>query len=464
MPKRRFSRQLPLRWRLTLWYLLTLGLILLLFAAFLYLELRSSLLSQLDASLEAVAAQAAQNVARDGQELRFQATGSREMEPVGDEYTLYLTDAAGAIWDVAGQVSAVPPLVGPETGAAMQTVQDDAWRVYVLPLNVEGVAGWVQAIADLDPISDTLGRLATLMLLGGPLALLLASLGGAFLARRALAPIDRMTRTAQAIGGGDLKQRIQYDGPADEVGRLAQTFDAMLDRLQTAFARERRFTGDAAHELRTPLTALKGRIGVTLSQPRSTDDYVTTLREMEEQVDRLARLSNDLLLMARLDQGRVLRDADRMDVADLLSAIVDQLRPLAEEKSITVTQALPDGLVLEGDMDLLVRLFLNLLDNAVKYTPTHGQVTITAAAVDGELRIAVTDSGPGIAPEHVPHLFERFYRVETARSREVGGAGLGLAIAYEITRVHGGQLSVESRLNQGASFIVSLPCAGISEK
>ena len=115
-------------------------------------------------------------------------------------------------------------------------------------------------------------------------------------------------------------------------------------------------------------------------------------------------------------------------------------------------------------MDLLIRLFLNLLDNAVKYTPTHGQVTITAAAVDGELRIAVTDSGPGIAPEHVPHLFERFYRVETARSREVGGAGLGLAIAYEITRVHGGQLSVESRLNQGASFIVSLPCAGISEK
>jgi signal transduction histidine kinase len=291
-------------------------------------------------------------------------------------------------------------------------------------------------------------------------------LGGFFLASRALQPIDRITQTAQAISASDLDRRIHYKGPADEVGRLAQTFDTMLNRLQTAFVRERRFTSDAAHELRTPLAALKGRIGVTLSRPRQPAVYRETLQEMEQQVDRLIRLSNDLLFMTQLEQAQIRPQQERIMMADLVGAVVDQVRPLAEAKSITLEQNIYSGLMLQGDLDLLIRLHLNLLDNAIKYTPTGGRVMVQAKQDGSQAIISIRDTGPGIPAEHVPQLFERFYRVESDRARwrrdnghENGenGAGLGLSIAYEIARTHGGNLTVQSDVGRGTTFFVQLP-------
>jgi signal transduction histidine kinase len=271
-----------------------------------------------------------------------------------------------------------------------------------------------------------------------------------------------MTQTARAINANDLQQRIDYAGPLDEVGRLAVTFDDMLARLESGFERERRFTGDAAHELRTPLTALKGHIGVTLSRPRSQSTYVETMQGMEQQVDRLIGLSNDLLFMARLQADGYQAAVEPVDLSDLLGAIVDQVQPLAEAKSISLTQTIDEAVVVHGQIDLLTRLFLNLLDNAIKYTPPDGRVSISARTEARAVKIAVRDTGPGIAHEHLPHLFERFYRVESDRGRRwgengKGGAGLGLALADEIVRVHGGRLSVESEPGQGATFLVELP-------
>jgi heavy metal sensor kinase len=277
-----------------------------------------------------------------------------------------------------------------------------------------------------------------------------------------LRPIDNITRTAQAITASDLGQRIQYQGPADEVGRLAKTFDTMLDRLQVAFVRERRFTADAAHELRTPLTALKGRVGVTLSRSRSPAAYQETLQEMEGQVDRLIRLSSDLLFMARLGQGQYHLQLEQIALAELLGAAIDLIRPLAEAKAIALNENIPDSQSLQGDFDLLMRLFVNLLDNAVKFTPENGRVSLQVETQANDVQITVGDTGPGIAVEHLSHLFERFYRAEGDRARRPddygpGGAGLGLAIANEITRFHGGQLLVESQPGQGTTFIVRLP-------
>jgi len=454
--------RLPLQWRLTLWYLLTLGVILALFAAFLYVQLRHTLLSQLDTSLQLVASQAVINVDRDGTRLAFQNVENQPNSgrPLSDDVVIYLTAVDGTIWDRSGSMAGVPVSPPFQPGFTTFTSGDDEWRVFLQEVRADNVTGWLQIIGNMDPISDTLDRLLTLMLLGGPLALLLAGVGGYFLAARALQPIDQMTQTAQAISASDLNQRIGYQGPADAVGRLAQTFDTMLDRLQTAFERERRFTGDAAHELRTPLAALKGRIDVTLSQPRRPDIYVETLQEMEGQVDRLVRLSSDLLFMARLEQGQTGRQLELIDLPDFLAALADQVRPLAAAKAITITETIPDGLQLQGDMDLLIRLFLNLLDNAVKYTPDNGRVAISAVQQKSELHVMITDSGPGIAAEHLPHLFERFYRAEDARSRLAaagGGAGLGLAIAYEIARAHGGCLQVTSPPGQGATFTAVFP-------
>ncbi len=450
--------QLPLQWRLTLWYLLTLSFILLLFTAFLYLQMRQSLLHQLDASLHLVASQI--QIHHAGEQLTFQEAANPANSPstASNAFIFYLADPNGEVWDTAGLATGQPLFWPPTAGITTVLTGDDNWRVLSQEVTVSGLNGWLQISGDMDPINDTLDRLLALMLVGGPLALILAGIGGFFMAGRALHPIDRITRTAQAITVSDLNQRIAYAGPADEVGRLAHTFDGMLNRLQTAFERERRFTSDAAHELRTPLAALKGRIGVTLGQPRQPQVYVETLQEMEGQVDRIIHLSNDLLLMARLEQGAMVRQVEQIDVGDFLGAVVDQVRPLAQAKFITFTEDIPTGLALHGDMDLLIRLFLNLLDNAVKFTPENGRITLTGKQKDAILTIAISNTGPGIPPKHLPHLFERFYRAEGDRGRShQGGAGLGLAIAHEIVRKHNGRLAVHSELGRGTTFTVELP-------
>ncbi len=456
---RRF--QIPLRTRLGLWYTLSLGLILVLFMAFLYFQVRSSLVAQVDAALDLAAAQALITLDRETGEL---AGGNPEaIGRLNDDFVITLRAPGGALLDLLSSENNLPPFPM-ATGFHTVTAGGDPWRVYGQEVAVSGQkSGLLQVAQELDPVNSTLADLRAQLLLGLPLALLLAGSGGFFLAGRALRPVDRITQTAQAISAGDLGRRIRYQGPADEVGRLAQTFDAMLERLQAAFDRERRFTGDAAHELRTPLTALKGRIGLTLSRPRPPAAYRESLREMEEQVDRLIRLSNDLLLIARLDQGQFRFQASVVEAAEVIGVVVDQIRPLADAKSIALGTEVPAGLAIRGDLELLIRLFLNVLDNALKYAPEKGWVNIQAQRQGPAIVVNIGDNGPGIAPENLPHLFERFYRADQARSRPndgQGGAGLGLAIAHEITRLHQGQLSVQSEVGQGTAVTVQLPAVG----
>ncbi len=462
---RRF--QLPLRQRVTLWYTLSLGLILLLFAAFLYVQVRRSLIDQVDAALRLAAAQALISLGEEDGQLAFHVERNPEaVQRLNDDFVIYLRNPAGVVLSKLSNDDNLP-LFPPEIGANTKEIEGETWRVYGQDVIAGDQNGLLQVGQELDPVVATLASLQAQLLLGLLLALLLAGVGGFFLAGRALRPIDRITQIAQAISASDLGQRIHYQGPTDEVGRLAQTFDTMLDRLQAAFDRERRFTGDAAHELRTPLTALKGRIGVTLSRPRQPVAYEETLGEMEGQVDRLIRLSNDLLFMARLDQGQFRPQLEEIKLTDLVGAVLDQVRPSAEAKDITLVEDIPPDLTIQGDLDLLLRLFLNLLDNAVKYTPEGGQVTIQGQQSAGDVQISIADTGPGIAAEHLPHLFERFYRVEEDRARAgsaggQSGAGLGLAIAYEIARAHEGTLTATSEVGQGTAFLLQLPRSQVS--
>jgi signal transduction histidine kinase len=383
----------------------------------------------MDAALELAVEQAAIGVGEVDGRLAFLAGAQNPaaLRDLNDDFIVYLLDADGAVLDLLSNEDDIPDFAG--TTAVEQTVYDagEPWRLVRRPVTVDGRAGWLQAVQEMEPVLDTLADLRGQLLWGLPLALLLAGAGGYFLASRALQPIDRITQTAQAISGSDLSRRIAYRGPADEVGRLAQTFDAMLDRLQAAFARERRFTGDAAHELRTPLTALKGRIEVALSRPRPAGEYAETLAELQGQVDRLIRLSGDLLFMARLDQNGRRREAERIELADFLGAVVDQIRPLAAAKQITLVEEVPAGLEIQGDLDLVIRLFLNLLDNGVKYSPAGGEVLVEGMAVAGMAQITIRDHGPGIPADHLPHLFERFYRVEGDRARRGDGRPSGRA-------------------------------------
>lgn len=451
-----------LRVRLTAWYVVLLGLILLLFSVYLYIQLRRSLLAQLDTALEIVASQALGNISDEGNAVTFQSTGSiqKMARSLGQSgFAVRVISQDGVVQDGFGNYRAMPPWTANVSAYATLDWDDVLWRLHTRRVeSPEGqLLGWLQAGQPITAVEIAADSLRVQILIGLPLVLLLAGGVGFFLANRALRPIDRITRTAQSISASGLNRRIEHHGPNDEVGRLAATFDSMLDRLQAAFERERRFTADSSHELRTPLTALKGRLSVTLDRPRTSQEYESTLRDLDHEVDRLIRLTTDLLSLSRLDRDHLNWEPHQLDFSEWLRAIVDQMRPLLHERSIQLIEDVPSHLTVYGDPDHLIRLFLNLLDNAIKYTAPGGQITVRAEQQDAEVQVTVADTGPGIAPEHLPHLFERFYRVEASRARATGGAGLGLAIAHEIARWHGGRLEVQSKVGEGTTFTVCLP-------
>ena len=333
-------------------------------------------------------------------------------------------------------------------------------RVYTTPIAVEDeLVGTLQVAQNLEEVRRTLDLLLTTLLLGGPLIVIAAGGSWYFFAARALAPIDKITRTARHISAEDLSARLNLPETDDEVGRLAATFDSMLARLDDAFRRERQFTADASHELRTPLSAMQTILGGTLGRRRAPAEYEQALVDLGQETERMRTLTEGLLHLARSDAARQPAKLERVDLSNLLKDVIDSLRPLAEEKELKLIDHVPDeGLILMGDSDGLIRLFVNLLDNAIKYTQ-RGFITISARLKDDEgLAVTISDTGVGISPEHLPHVFDRFYRVDESRSKD--GIGLGLAIVRSIARAHGGDVDVDSEVGKGTTFTVHLP-AGV---
>jgi heavy metal sensor kinase len=306
-------------------------------------------------------------------------------------------------------------------------------------------------------VEDTLRAMRSYLLAGFPSLLALACGAGFLLSARALRPLAVMARTAATIGGEDLSLRIGNRGSAAEIAQLAGSFDRMLDRLEGAFAREKRFTADAAHELRTPLTALKGHIEVALAKERTASHYRRTLSGLLQPVDRLIQLANDLLLIARLERPSAKPLADRVELDDLLETVMEQLAPLFRARRLKATMRNTGGAVVHGELEQMVRLFLNLLGNAAKYTPEGGRIEVEIGRQNEMAQVAIRNTGPGIPAEDLPFVFERFYRVGDDRSRQSGGAGLGLAIAGQIARYHRGRILAESDPGGWTTFTVELP-------
>jgi len=348
---------------------------------------------------------------------------------------------------LSGGTAAFSTRADPETG--------DAVRVHVVPVPGEArqVAA-VQVAHSLEDSGETLERLLTTLLIGVPGLVAAAALGGYLLAARALSPIDRIIQTARRISAEDLSARLNLPAVDDELGRLAVTLDEMLARLEGSFQRERQFTADASHELRTPLSAMQAILGTIRARRRAPAEYEQALADLAEEADRLQALTNDLLRLARSDT-RDPGSQEAVDLSTLLADLCDSMRPRLQAKSLSLTRQVPEGLTMLGDRDDLIRLFGNLLQNAVRYTES-GAIEVSAeAAADGTVSIHVADSGGGIDSEHLPRIFDRFYRVDPSRASP--GAGLGLAIAQEIARSHGGRIEVSSQPGQGSRFTVSLP-------
>jgi heavy metal sensor kinase len=457
-----------LRWRLTGLYVVLLLGALLLFGAGTYLAARAALMENFDEVLVDQASFVAQAIdIEDGvPELKQEVLLSGHRSD--DHFTRLYTLGGTLVFDDTTDGPRVPDLLDTvatalrgEKSLTQVETSDDTLRVATFPILYKGrIAGVLQVGVSLSDIQKTLGILLIILLIMAPVTVALTSGGGLFLANRALAPIDAITRTAQRISVENLNRRIGVVGPDDEVGRLARTFDMMLTRLEEAFTRQRQFVADASHELRTPLTAIIGQIDVALGWPESVDYYRSTLVAVREQAHRLTRLASDLLFLARADAEATPNTGEAIDLGSLLPAVIIQAQPLAAERQQTIAVTSKPAGIVHGNEDYLIHLFLNLLDNAIRYTPPNGQITLDCNRTSDTVRISVGDTGPGIAPEHLARVFDRFYRVDRGRSRAQGGSGLGLAIAQSIAQLHGGRIIVESMIGQGSTFTVVLPVSG----
>ena len=302
-----------------------------------------------------------------------------------------------------------------------------------------------------------LRELARMLAIAIPVAVAAAGMLGWLLARRALAPVDRIVARVRGITADRLSDRIAVRNPDDELGRLAATCNEMIARLERSFAQLRRFTADASHELRTPLTALRSVGEVGLRESRPPGEYREVIGSMLEEVDRLARLVDALLLLSRADLGAIELRLEPVDLVEVAKEAAEVVHVLADEKRQPLAVAASGPLPVRADRVLLRQAIVNLVDNAIRHGPPGQPIRLVGRFVDGHAAIEVIDAGPGIAREHHERIFERFYRVDRARSRELGGAGLGLAIARSTVEAHGGRIELESGIGRGATFRLLIP-------
>jgi two-component system OmpR family sensor kinase len=332
-------------------------------------------------------------------------------------------------------------------------------RMVSLPVRVGKRRYAVQVAMSLDDAHAVL-RVGRWLFLSMSVVILAAiGLSGALLARRALRPIDRMVTRARHIGEGNLTERLPHPGTRDEIGRLVETLNEMLARLERSFEIQRRFTADASHELRSPLSRLRAELEVTLRRPRPVPEYEETLRSCLGEVQRVQGLTEELLELARIDARQEAEAARPVPVSEIVEAAVSAVTSEAERRGILVlVEDGPEMLVNAAPVAAKVAL-ANIVDNAVKFSPSGGEVRLAIGAGNGEAVITVSDSGPGVSPDDVPRLFQRFYRGKASRASDVPGVGLGLAISRALIERQGGRISVETAGEKGATFIVHLPLA-----
>ena len=494
-----------MRIQLTLWFILVFTVLMLLFGAVFYVNLRTSLQSSFDTALQLRTQQIAAGINEDKGTITIHdvtgalpglidpdatsdnsTPGSRPLPT--STATTNPTDSEeiradvnlGAlvrILNINGEVIYVTPaflaLNIPPTSVT-QPLHGSAWkgtvtaqngqtvRLYSAALTENGtIYGVVQVGESLAQLGHTLRSVEIELLLIVPFVLLLGAIGSYWLAARAFAPVNRLTRIARRIEAGDLHERVPVPRSKDEVQRLALTFNEMIERLEKAFARQRRFVADASHELRTPVAAIRSMTDVVLAQsaPVESEEYASVLSDVNSEAERLGHLINDLLALARTDENQVVLERELVRLDLLVADVAATTEPLATERGITIEVLAQQPATVLGDEVRLIQVIMNLIDNAVAYTNAGGKVTLEVGVKYDNAYLIVRDTGIGIAKEHLDHIFERFYRVDPARSRAAGSTGLGLAITEWIVRAHDGKISVENEVGKGTTFTVMLPIA-----
>jgi signal transduction histidine kinase len=452
--------RIPVRVRLTLAFALVMAAVLAATGLFLYLRLGSALDETLDNGLRSRADDVTALVLQAGSGLS--EGGGNRLAEQGESFAQVL-DRRGRVIDTTPQLGRQPLLGAAEVKrAATETFfierrpvagDDEGARLLATPV-IPSEEGLVVVVGtSLEDRDDALSGLLAQLLIGGPLALLVASGAGYALAAAALRPVESMRRRAEEISAAEPGRRLPVPEAEDEVRRLGETLNDMLSRLELALARERRFVTDASHELRTPLALLKAELELALRQTRSAGELEAAIRSAAAETDRLAQLAEDLLVLARADQGRLPVRRERVAAGTVLSRAAERFRARAEHAGRAITTDAPAGLELAGDELRLEQALGNLIENALRHG--LGAIVVSGAAVEGAVELHVLDEGPGFPPEFLATAFDRFTRSDEARAS--GGAGLGLAIVDVIARAHGGQAGAANRPGGGADVWLSIP-------
>jgi heavy metal sensor kinase len=357
--------------------------------------------------------------------------------------------------------STLPPPVWPSRPETVQRASLGNSREMLLTshtLTLEGGARYlIETGALLDEVQQDLRQWLILLIAGLPVVAAIAVGGGYFLIKRALTPVDQIAATAERIGSHNLSQRLPVSHTGDELERLSITLNRMIQRLEEAFQHSRRFMADASHELRTPLTVLRGELEAFVGEPGLAPEMREHVGSALEELERLVNIVEGLFAISRLDAGEAQAELVKFDLGKLAASTTDQMSLLGEDKNIHITCAAANDVWVEGDRARMKQVVVNLLDNAIKYTPQGGAVDLKVGARDGKAVLEVTDNGIGIPKDSLPRVFERFYRVDEARSRELGGAGLGLSIVKSICTAHHGQVEATSSPGHGSVFRIELP-------
>jgi heavy metal sensor kinase len=454
-----------IKFRFTIWYLLVLAVLLIALCTGVYFYLSRSLYRNLDRSLELRSTQL-RNIPAILESIRqgeFQGQ-------LGEIIILYF-DSGDQLVEVSAPGVGISlsnefisgTIAGSSSFTTTLTTEGERLRLLAIPveLSIPGPPSGIQQAAlviarSTRQIDLALARLMRTFFMAVPLALVLAAAGGIFLAHRALKPVDRIAQTAQEIGGSDLSRRINVN-TKDELGSLAAMLNGMIGRLEKAFQRQKQFTDDASHELRAPLAVIEAESSLALQKERPPSDYRQSLDTISQEAKRMSALIDQMLMLARADAGKEQWNFTQVDLSKLVSNLSADIEVLCQEKGLSFQLGHTENLVVKGDEAKLRELFMNLLDNAIRYTPSRGAVSVSLRREGQMAVVAITDTGIGIPVGDIPLIFERFYRVDKSRSRDDGSSGLGLAIGRYIAEAHGGKIEVESTAGVGSTFSVWLP-------
>lgn len=454
--------RLPIRVRLTAWYAVSLTALIALFGLLIHGLMSDRLLTRTDAELdEELHELQLETEIADGREALCQQLELRFGHH--DTFDFVVQNPVGECVFSSRRIldaPAVLPLTradgsSPHRSAELRGIGPA--RIGVREVRSSEGPMHIAVVAPLSRYISELSDLRWLLVTVGPMIVLIAIGGGWWLARRSLRPVDLMTAAAERITAEHRSERLIPDHSGDELGRLASTLNAMIDRLQRSLDDTRQFTADAAHELRTPLAVIRSTAEVALRSPRTTAGYEECLQTVLEETARMTALANQLLMLAREEAGLHDEPLRPVDLADVARDAINDLEPLAELKGLSLTMDCDSAARVPADRDRLRRVLLNLLDNAIKHTPAGGQVSLTIEARVDVAQLIIRDTGIGIPPEHLPHVFERFYRADASHNRETGGVGLGLAICRAIIKSHQGAITIRSTPGEGTEVRIGLP-------